>query len=109
MLRARPLYCRTTFAVQKSAIAVWSGVRVVLLTAPTDLISLKSATHCGLDSDGGADGRNWSGRRSRNGRTVAIHGVCGAAKALGVSRQMPGPGASAGNGDVEAIGVRRPS
>src|SRR4051812_32152920 len=79
MLRARPLYWRMTFAVQKIAIAVSSDVRVVLSAAPSDLVSLNAATHCGLDSDGGGDGRNWSGRLSRNGRTLAIQGVCGAA------------------------------
>ena len=109
MLRARPLYWRTTFAVQKSAIAVCSGVRVVLVAAPSDLTSLNAATHCGLDSDGGGAGWNWPARLSRNGRTLAIHGVCGAAYALGVSRQTPGPGGSVGNGEVEAIGVCSPS
>ena len=79
MLRARPLYWRTTFAVQKIAIAVWSAVRVVLVAAPSDLISSNAATHCGLDSDGGGAGWNWPARLSRNGRTFAIHGVCGAA------------------------------
>src|SRR3954463_11181851 len=109
MLRARPLYWRTTFAVQNIAIAVWSAVRVVRASAPTDLISLNAATHCGLDSDGGGAGWNWPGRLSRDGRTFAIHGVCGAAYALGVNRQTPGPGAGVGNVDVEAIGVWRPS
>src|SRR3954462_6015221 len=89
MLRARPLYWRTTFAVQKSATAVWSAVRVVLAAAPTDLTSLNAATHRRLDSDGGGAGRNWSGLSRPKGRTARIHGVCGAAYALGVSRQTP--------------------
>src|SRR3954470_23546906 len=108
-LRARPLYWRTTFAVQKSAIAVWLVVRVVLAAAPSDFTSLNAATHRGLDSDGGGAGWNWPARLSRKGRTFAIHGVCGTAYALGVKRQTPGPGGSVGNGDVEAIGVCRPS
>src|SRR3954454_8966484 len=96
MPRASRLYWRTTFAVQKSAIAVWSAVRVVLAAAPSDLTSSNAAAHRGLDSDGGGAGWNWSRRSSRNGRTLAIHGVCGAAYALGVSRQTPGPGGSVG-------------
>ena len=58
MLRARMLYWRTTFAVQKIAIAVSSGVRVVLLTAPSDLTSLKASTHSWLCSEGGGGGWN---------------------------------------------------
>src|SRR5262245_41576768 len=78
VLRARPLYWRITFAVQNSAVCFWSSLRVVLVAEPSDLVSLNAATHCGLDSAGGGGGRNWPALRSRNGRTLAIHGVCGA-------------------------------
>ena len=81
----------------------------MLSTAPSDLTSLNASTHCWLCSDGGGGGRNWSALSSTNGRMFAIHGVCGAAYAGGVSRQTPGPGASVGNGEVEPIGVCRPS
>ena len=37
------------------------SVRVVLVAAPSDFTSLNAATHCGLDSDGGGAGWNWSG------------------------------------------------
>lgn len=109
MLRARPLYWRTTFAVQKIATSVWSGVRVALLAAPSDFTSLSASTHRRLCSDEGAAGKNWSALSSPNGRMVAIHGVCGAAYPGGVSRQTPGPGASVRKGEVEPIGVCRPS
>src|SRR5262249_54198243 len=92
-------YWRTTFAVQKIATAVWSGVRVALSAAPSDLISLNASTHCWLCSDGGGGGRNWSALSSPNGRIVAIHGVCGAAYAGGVRRPTPGPATSGGNGE----------
>src|SRR5580765_5429158 len=51
--RARPLYWRTTFAVQNSAVCFCSSVRMVLVAEPSDLVSLNAATHCGLDSEGG--------------------------------------------------------
>ena len=76
--------------------------------APCTLSSLNAATHSGLDSDGGGAGRNWSALFRMNGRTDATHGVCGA-RYGGVNRHTPGPGASVGNDDVDAIGVWSPS
>src|SRR3954452_10210449 len=100
MLRARALYWRTTFAVQNSAPAVWSALRFVLAAAPSDFTSLNASTQRRLHSDGGGSGRNWSARLSMNGRTFAIHGICGGKYAVGVSRHTPGPGGSVANGEV---------
>ena len=44
-----------------------------------------------------------------NGRTFAIHGVCGAAYAPASAATRPVPGGSVGNGEVEPIGVCSPS
>ena len=94
-------------AVQNLAVDVSTVFGFVL--EPCTLISLKAATHNGLDSDGGGGGRNWSGRCRMNGVTDPTHGVCGAWNAGGVRRQTPGPGVSVENGEVEAIGVTSPS
>src|SRR4051794_39881109 len=103
MLRARALYWRTTFAVQNSAPAVWSAVRFVLAAPPSDFTSSNASTQVWLRSDGGGSGRNWSGRLSMNGRTFAIHGICGGAYAVGVSRHTPGLGGRVANDEVVPI------
>ena len=95
-----------TFAVQNLAVVV--SVVFGFMLEPCTLTSLKAATHCGLDSDGGAGGWNWSARCRMNVLTDPTHGVCGAWYG-GVRRQTPGLGGSVGNDDVEPIGVTRPS
>src|SRR4030095_4484390 len=46
---------------QKRAISVCSGVRVLLVATPSDLIWLKAAVNSGESSEGGGAARNWSG------------------------------------------------
>ena len=69
------LYWLMTFAFQKYAIAVSSGVRTVLLTAPYASVSFRSFAYCLLVSDGGGSTRNCEAWSSRNGRIVATQGV----------------------------------
>jgi hypothetical protein len=66
----------TAFAFQNSAIAVCSGERTVLFTAPYALISLNSLAHLLLESAGGGSTRNCDGLLSMNGFITANHGVC---------------------------------
>ena len=71
------LYWLTLLPTQKYAIAVCSGVRTVLLSAPYASVSLRSLrVRCWLVSEGGGGARNCVGSSSRNGRIVASHGVC---------------------------------
>src|SRR5689334_23645995 len=76
-LRARPLYCRITFAVQNIAVVLSAVFGFVL--DPCSLTSLNASTHAWLWRDGGGGGRTRSVLSRMNGRTLPTHGVCGAA------------------------------
>jgi hypothetical protein len=85
---AGPLSC------QKIAAAVSSAVRLVLVSAPSSLISLKSLAYASLESALGPSVRSISTSGTRNGCTLPTHGAgsratvpagpCG-----GPSRQSP--------------------
>src|ERR1700751_725293 len=56
-------------APQNFSIAVWSAVRVLLVSKPRDSTSLKSDAYLALVSAGGGAGLNWLAPSSTNGVT----------------------------------------
>ena len=80
------------WSCQKMAASVWSGVRVILVSEPTSLISLKSSAYSVLVSAFGPFVRSISTLGTMNGRTLPTHGAGSFAKFGGVGRQTPGAG-----------------
>ena len=80
------------WSCQKIAASVWSGVRVVLVSEPSSLTSLKSSAYSALVSAFGPSVRSISALGTMNGRTLPTHGAGSFAKFGGVGRQMPGAG-----------------
>src|SRR5215470_5509125 len=76
-------------SAQNRAISVPSAVRVVLLTAPSSLISLKAAVYSALSRAGGAGGRNWLPLVRAKGVTPPQCGSRPGAFAGGVGRHWP--------------------
>src|SRR5262249_41659677 len=77
-------------SAQNRAISVSSAVRVVLLAAPSSLISLKAAVYSAVPRSGGAGGRNWSPRVGARGSPPPQCGSRPGAFAGGVGRHWPG-------------------
>ena len=92
------------WSCQKIAASVWSGVRVMLVSEPSSLISLKSSAYSSLVSAFGPSVRSISALGTMNGRTFPTHGAGSFAKFGGVGRQMPGAGGYSAGG-----GPKRPS
>ena len=78
------------WSCQKIAASVWSGVRVMLVSEPTSLISLKSSAYSALVSAFGPSVRSISTFGTMNGRTFPTHGAGSFSKFGGVGRQIPG-------------------
>src|SRR5262245_6019130 len=89
-------------SAQNRAIWVPSAVRVVLLTAPRSLISLKAAVYAASSRVGGAAGRNWLALVRAKGATPPQCGSRPGAFAGGVGRHWPGsvPPTYGGGGGV---------
>src|SRR5262245_48896994 len=77
-------------SAQNLAISVPSMVRVVLLTAPNSVISLKAAVYAASSRVGGAAGRNWLAPVRAKGATPPQCGNRPGAFAGGVGRHWPG-------------------
>src|SRR5918912_1430777 len=75
---------------QKIAAIVWSAVRRVLVSEPSDLTSLKSSAYAALVSAFGPSDRSISALGMRNGLTFATHGVGSTPNAGGDLRHSPG-------------------
>src|ERR1043166_7327256 len=88
------------------AASVWSGVRVMLVSEPSSLTSLKSSAYSVLVSALGPSVRNISAFRTMNGRTFPTHAAGSVRKLGGVGRQIPG---GTGEGDGVGGGPKRPS
>src|SRR5437763_9491243 len=74
---------------QKTATAVWNGVRVEPVRLPSVLTSLKSAAYWALERAGGPAGRNCEGAAITHGVIVANWGAAPGRKAGGVGRHWP--------------------
>jgi len=83
--------CAATVICAWLLIAVWSGVRLVLLSAPSEWTSLKSTAYCGLASARGAGGRSWLALWSTNGVTCGVCVNPAGANVGGVNWYSPGP------------------
>ena len=94
------------WSCQKIAASVWSAVRVMLVSEPSSLTSLKSSAYSGLVSALGPSVRSISALGTMNGRTFPTHAAGSVAKFGGVGCQIPG-----GTGDGYGVGVgpKRPS
>src|SRR4051794_24542349 len=74
-LRASALYFPVGLLCQNTAMWVCSGVRVVLVSEPSCLISFRSAAYSGLVSAYGPVVRNCEELCTMNGTAFATHGV----------------------------------
>jgi len=90
MVRVTP-FQNAPFACHQTAASVWSAVRVVLVTEPICLTSLKSLAYAPLVSAFGPSVRSISALGTMNGVTPPIHAAGSGAKFGGVGRQTPGP------------------
>ena len=70
--------------------AVWSAVRVTLLTAPRLCVWFTASAHAWLDRSGGPAGRNWLSLLIENGVSVAHWGSSAGMYIGAVSCQSPG-------------------
>ena len=77
-------------APQCRAAFVWSAVRFVLTSAPTDLTSLNSRAYLRLVSRNGPSVRKRDGSSIRNGVTSLSHAPGSLISAGGVGRHTPG-------------------
>src|SRR5262249_27550217 len=91
---------------QKIAASVWSGVRVMLVSEPSSLTSLKSSAYSALVSALGPSVRSISTFGTMNGSTFPTHAAGSFKKFGGVGRQSP---RGAGDGYGVGVGPKRPS
>src|SRR5438552_14762752 len=105
-VRKIPFQSAIAWSCQKIAASVWSGVRLVLVSEPSSLTSLKSSAYSALVRAFGPSVRSISALGTINGRTLPTHAAGSFRKLGGVGRQGPG-----GAGDRYGVGVgpKRPS
>src|SRR5947199_7847221 len=101
-----PFQSAIAWSCQKIAASVWSAVRLVLVSEPSSLTSLKSSAYSTLVRAFGPSVRSISALGMMNGSTFPTHAAGSFRKFGGVGRQIPG---GAGDGYGVGVGPKRPS
>src|SRR5205823_10541699 len=105
-VRKIPFQSAIAWSCQKIAASVWSAVRLVLVSEPSSLTSLKSSAYWTLVRAFGPSVRSISALGMMNGSTFPTHAAGSFRKFGGVGRQIPG---GAGDGYGVGVGPKRPS